>query len=1020
MLQAVRLAIGAALLLSLSTSAYAGTIGKVVPVRGQLSDIVLDERRGVVYAANLTANRIEVISTADYSLKPAISALGEPSALAMSPDGRYLVAGHYSGSLLVLDLDANLRGSFSAPGPVLAAAFGNSSRAFVLTTQGAYLLDPVTQNMTLLQVAESKATPLPVKPGVFPNEIVRATAGVSGNGNVIYVLADTTAGGTCTAGGSGTLYYIFRYDVGTGSVQVGAVTAAPNFGPLTVSVNEDGSKVMLGWALLSYTWPETYLQAQIPNGSGRYSGGSHAYDFRRGLLYVQAAPTSQACTPLFGTTPALHVMDPDNMAVLERIQLPQWMTGRSVLSAGLGVMFAISESGMLVLNLDELEVAPRLEASAEDVVFQGNSCDRGVITQKVWITERQGRNIDFNFDVARNLGVRVYPTSGTTPAEVTIEVDPVSFQNQQGTVTLPVTLRSNGAVNLPNPLRLLINTKDFDQKGKLLSVPGRNVDLTADMWRGRFYVLRQDVNRVFAYDINTLERVAEAKTGNTPVQMAMTQDARYLLVTADNSQYIQVIDLDTFKPGDPILMPFGWYPRSIAVASNAILVTGRPASGEELGKVFRADLGTRRASPYATLGIFKNEIAVDSAVTASPTGATALVVEPNGNTYMYEAASSGFVLGRKETGPLSGAYAAFSDELYLAGNTTFDRSLKPFLRLDTEAVRLSGAVGIPGEAYYVTSATASGPGSIQRLDAVEFPAFRNVRLTEAPPVASNRPPADPNVLTGVTNLAFNRSLALMQWPRTYLSLSVSGVQILPEDFDRPVPAPVIEAVSNAADASRGFAPGTLITIQGSALAAQSKSAGPGAWPTSLGEACVTFNGMPLPLSRVSSTEIVAQLPYNMGGSGTVNVKSAGGVSTLFELSLLPAEPAVFRTPSADPNFKVATVVRARNGEVVTPSNPIHPEDQITIYLTGMGRVTPSVEPGVPGPQDPPARALLAPTVVLGNATLEVNFAGLVPGEVGVYKIDAKVPWWVRTGFEVPLTIRQGGSETTFTVRVVSN
>jgi uncharacterized protein (TIGR03437 family) len=1019
MLQYARLAIGALALFSMLLPAVAGTIGKVVPLRGQLNDITLDERRGVVYAANLTANRVEVISTSDYSLRPAIATNGEPSALALSGDGRYLVIGHYNNSVLVLDLDGNLRSSFSAPGPVLAVAFGNSPRAFILTTQGAYLLDPATLNMTLLQVSQSATTVLPVLPGVFPNEIVRATSGVSGNGNVIYALADSTAPGTCSAGGGGSTYFVFRYDIGANTVQLATLTASPNFGPLTVSVNEDGSKVVLGWALMSVTWPLTYIQAQLPSGSGRYSGGSHAYDFRRGLLYMQAAPTSQGCTPLFGTTPALHVMDPDNMAVLERVQLPQWMTGRSVLSAGLGVMFAISESGLMVLNLDELEVAPRLEASAEDVLFMGNSCDRDVITKKVWITERQGRNIDFTFEVPRNLGVRVYPTSGVTPAEVTIEVDPVSFQSQQGTVTLPVTLRSGGAVNIPNPLRLLINTRDFDQKGKLVSIAGRNVDLVADMWRGRFYVLRQDVNRVYAYDFNSLERIAEAKTGNTPVQMAMTMDARYLLVTADNSQYIQVIDLDTFQPSDPILFPLGWYPRSIAVTSNAVLVTTRPAT-DPMGRVFRADLGTRSAFPYSSLGIFKNEIMIDSAVTASPTGATALVVEPNGNTYMYEAASGNFVLGRKETAALSGTYAALSDELYLAGNTLFDRSLKPFMRLDTEGARTSGAVGIPGEAYYITSATAAGPGSIQRLDAVEFPAFRNVRLTEAPPVASNRLPSDPNVMVGVTHLAFNRSLALMQFPRSYLSLSVSGVQILPADFDQPAPAPVIEAVSNAADESRGFAPGTLITIRGNALATRSQSSGPGAWPTSLAEACVTFNGAPLPLSRVSSREILAQLPYNIGGAGTVTVKSVGGVSAMYELQVLPAEPAVFRSGSADPGFKVATVIRAKNGELVTPSNPIHPEDQISIYLTGLGRVTPSVEPGVPGPDAPPARAMISPTVVLGNANLEISFAGLVPGEVGVYKIDAKVPWWVRTGFEVPLTVRQGGSETTLTVRVVGN
>ena len=34
----------------------AGTIGRVVPIGGHASDLVLDEARGVLYVANFTAN----------------------------------------------------------------------------------------------------------------------------------------------------------------------------------------------------------------------------------------------------------------------------------------------------------------------------------------------------------------------------------------------------------------------------------------------------------------------------------------------------------------------------------------------------------------------------------------------------------------------------------------------------------------------------------------------------------------------------------------------------------------------------------------------------------------------------------------------------------------------------------------------------------------------------------------------------------------------------------------------------
>ena len=56
------LAISAALACTLA----GGTFGKVVSIGGQSSDLALDESRGVLYVANFTANRIEVVSLATY------------------------------------------------------------------------------------------------------------------------------------------------------------------------------------------------------------------------------------------------------------------------------------------------------------------------------------------------------------------------------------------------------------------------------------------------------------------------------------------------------------------------------------------------------------------------------------------------------------------------------------------------------------------------------------------------------------------------------------------------------------------------------------------------------------------------------------------------------------------------------------------------------------------------------------------------------------------------------------------
>ena len=85
----------------------------------------------------------------------------------------------------------------------------------------------------------------------------------------------------------------------------------------------------------------------------------------------------------------------------------------------------------------------------------------------------------------------------------------------------------------------------------------------------------------------------------------------------------------------------------------------------------------------------------------------------------------------------------------------------------------------------------------------------------------------------------------------------------------------------------------------------------------------------------------------------------------------------------------------------------------------MGQTTPQVPSGMPSPSNPLALANITPNVTLGGVSLGVSYAGLVPGEVGVYQINATVPTGVAQGLSIPLNINQGGANTTLNVRVVN-
>ena len=221
-----------------------------------------------------------------------------------------------------------------------------------------------------------------------------------------------------------------------------------------------------------------------------------------------------------------------------------------------------------------------------------------------------------------------------TPATVRVTINPAAFQSLNGTSTAYVRIDSDSAVNLqpadlPQAIgieylangcfRLLINNREPDQRGTLVNVPGLLVDLLSDPARNRFYILRQDTNQVLVYNAANNSQIGVLRTGPTPMQMAITSDGKYLLVGHNDAQFISVFDLDTLQPSDPIRMPSGHYPRSVAVSGRTILAASRVAGPTH--QISQVDFESRTATVLPTLGPFENSINQDTILVASPHGA---------------------------------------------------------------------------------------------------------------------------------------------------------------------------------------------------------------------------------------------------------------------------------------------------------------------------------------------------------------------------------------------------------------
>src|SRR5581483_5752498 len=234
---------------------------------------------------------------------------------------------------------------------------------------------------------------------------------------------------------------VLVYRVGQNQVGVIDIIATPPLGPRSVSVNEDGSRFLTGWTLMS---PGPVLWADIPYATGDFRLGGHAWDTARNVIYADAPVAASE-------SPVIHVMDTDNLTVRERIQIPQTLSGRTVISSDMNMVYAASEGGVVILPVGTLSgKARRVSALPEDLLFLGDACNRQVISQFVDIVDLSGGNVDFSLSrPSGTTGVRLSQTSGVTPARVRIDVDPSVFQNARGTTTIPLTITSAGAVNLP-------------------------------------------------------------------------------------------------------------------------------------------------------------------------------------------------------------------------------------------------------------------------------------------------------------------------------------------------------------------------------------------------------------------------------------------------------------------------------------------------------------------------------------------------------------------------------------------
>jgi hypothetical protein len=336
------ISIALAALMSSAAPCVAATFGTVVPIGGHASDIALDESRGVLYIANFTANRIEVMNTADYSIKSSMNVAAQPAALSLSPDSKYLLVAHYGSvnppdpsrnAVTLINLNDNTRQTFTTGDTPLGVAFLANGIAVTVTTTSLVSFDPISGAMNVVGSFGSLAKQIPVPLATFPTQIVLASVATNADRTVLYALTDDNAS-----------QGFIRWDTRPGGSLIGfGVVAAPK--PLPrVAVSPDGSRAVMNEYLLDGFANNL---AQFPNAVASLNPGAAVFDTKTGNIWGQILTgTTTTTTSVTGATttttttgaPVLSLMDSENLYVYESYSLPENLTGRAVLTAANDVL----------------------------------------------------------------------------------------------------------------------------------------------------------------------------------------------------------------------------------------------------------------------------------------------------------------------------------------------------------------------------------------------------------------------------------------------------------------------------------------------------------------------------------------------------------------------------------------------------------------------------------------------------------------------------------------------------------
>jgi uncharacterized protein (TIGR03437 family) len=223
------------------------------------------------------------------------------------------------------------------------------------------------------------------------------------------------------------------------------------------------------------------------------------------------------------------------------------------------------------------------------------------------------------------------------------------------------------------------------------------------------------------------------------------------------------------------------------------------------------------------------------------------------------------------------------------------------------------------------------------------------------------------------------------------------------DGPRPVTVSSVQTLDGASFRSP-VAPGSIATVFQSNLAPA-------------GGISMVFNDtIAAPIFATTQNQANIQIPWELQGQTNATLKAANpdGTAIAFDVALAPFAPAIFATNERGSGQGIITL--SSTGKLAAATGSVEGRDTeaasrgdfISIYCVGLGPVNNPPATGVATADT--TSTTLSPVTVTFNGRIGVpaTFAGLAPGQVGVFQVNVQIPDDVPSGNAVTLGISVGG------------